>query len=261
MTLMKAFTIIIVIFSLHGIVTAQSMTTGGSCSGTQCVVTGTTGGISISGISPIVFATPSIGQGGSSALEITILDETGNFCPVSTESSKDALARAFALAIQGLDSTIEHGAILVSGPNGVELLEIVSGTPTNLPQGRVLATVANSGYNFENVVGFIHYHPPSTAPTEQSRLANDARNRAPYASDFDFVGSTTASGSLRSLADHSLNTVELAQWINNFSQYIVGPDGIAREFDGINPHDSVSDNNFDDVEATKTEEDANSICN
>lgn len=241
---------------------AQAVTTGGSCSGTQCVVTGTTSsGVSISGLSPIVFATPSVGQGNTSALEINILDETGNFCPLSTESSKDALARAFAIAIKALDSKIEHGAIIVSGPNGVELLEIVSGSPTNLPQGDVLATVNPSGYNFEHVVGFIHYHPPSTDPDPQGRIDNDARNRAPYPSDFDFVGSASATGSLRSLADHSLNAAQMTQWMVEFSQYIVWPDGIVREFDGVDPHASVSDNKFDSSEAEQTKKDAESVCN
>lgn len=174
----------------------------------------------------------------------------------SLEFTTDILAHQVANEIAVLDPSLEHGALIVSTASGPMRLRIVTGVSGTINTGELNSTLAEAGISRGAVIGLLHSHPQ-----EESSQLND-RNRAPShdGNNPPVAGDYAYSGYLRDIAVAFFGASEIA-FNSAFTHYIVGPDGILREFDGANPHPSLDgDNQIDDAEALAAEIDANGDC-
>lgn len=261
---MRSF--IVVSFIIFGITFdsaayAQATHTGGSCSGTECIVTGTkSGGGAVSGTSPIQFGPPpSPGPGSTTAPEDTFLTPE-TFCPLTLESSEDAMARAIAQAISGMNPNIEHGAMLVRLPdNSLLAMEIISGGNGWISGQMLVDSVEDAGYYISQTVGYVHYHNPGTA-------AENLRNRAPsWDGASSYSNASPGNGDYAFMA--SLTRIAVNQHGANanafnaqFTSYVIDSNGDVFQWNGATPHSAVSDQNISEIEAENAQKDASSKC-
>ena len=195
-----------------------------------------------------------------------------NPCTPIDELRQDALSRAFEAAMQELAKDLEHGALIVNRGGLTRMLSVVTGNETSVPQGQLINTVAAAGFNFGDVVGLIHYQTPSNAtflnadgtdsgqPDYYQQGVNNANNRGPSRNDYNFSGNGGYSGSLYSLARDHIGQSAMNEWSSNFSHYIVGPDGVVRQYRGAQPNNATEDFKINDAEAEFAERDAQSQC-
>lgn len=174
----------------------------------------------------------------------------------TVESNKDQAAQQAASTIAGMPSNNEHRALIVDNGSGPVVLPIVSGTNGSIDPASMNATMGPAGYNHSNVVGLIHSHPAS------GDADLDARNRAPShdGQNPPAAGDYAYAAYMREISVDFFGA-NAVQYSANFTHYIVGPDGVLREFDGVDPHSSLDgDNKFNDTEAAAAEADANGDC-
>ena len=144
------------------------------------------------------------------------------------ESKKDQLARSLTAQIATRDQSREHGTFIVEVDGKVMALDIVDGSSDHLSRddmGRLYAQLYARGYNFTHIVGFIHNHPPANHPYPDMNRDEDFINGFP--SDNDYIA-------YRTFADNAvIDRANRATWEANFSAYIIGPDRVLREYEGL----------------------------
>ena len=148
-----------------------------------------------------------------------------------TECAIDMAANAVAAQIRAMNSTIEHGAILVARNGQVTALQIIHGNSGALNAATLFNTIDAGGYSMDEVVGYIHNHPTSTISDPNWAADDNNINRAPSNNDFAFASF------LSSIFAANESSQSVSIWNSRFSIYIIGPDGTLREYDGVtNPN-------------------------
>ncbi len=184
-----------------------------------------------------------------------------DFCENSfpPEQARDAAAQQVAEQINQMDERLEHGAVLVTdGNSNVIALEIQTGDSESLSTKSLFLSVLQAGYKFSDIVGLVHSHPAATTSDVSQNIGLDAANRAPASGDYSF-----AKDIIKHLTSHEDFTVAQAKaFANNFTNYIIGPDNILRQFDGIDPRsdDAIDDEKIEDSDAAKAAADASGSC-
>ena len=198
------------------------------------------------------------------------------------EEMRDAAVQKAAAEILKLDPNKEYAVLFFDVDGKIVVSAILDGDFNSVPISKIRNALNNTpgSGGIANLVGFMHSHPPVTPQTlyqgavergespplcanpaspvcQENVRFNNQRNRAPSLNDFGFVGEATYS-SLGSVARRTLSRDDFKDWQEAFSQYIIGPDGVVREFDGIDTPDYLLDKerDFTDGEAAPTEDDA-----
>jgi len=164
------------------------------------------------------------------------------------------LARAFAEIVKELGpSDTEYGIIIVHTNSGPKALNFIVGQDGLIAGSQWLESLQSNGYTWRDVSSFVHSHNI----TEGDDAINQ-RNRAPAWSSGNIGDYGIGIYAQTRAQEQGAN---MAAWNSRYSQYIIGPeDYVAREFDGVSPHSSVTDGIFTDAEANAHEADANNDC-
>ena len=171
-------------------------------------------------------------------------------CGADEATITDALARAFGDLVEQLDGSVEHGALIVNTPVGLQVLgPFTSNSPRSIAGSEYLNALDNAGYEWADITALLHSHPAIAGSD-----SDNSRNRAPAWSPSD-------NGDYRILRYAQIRAEEqganMSIWNSRISQYILGPDGTTREFPGIAVSDAVTDGGFDDAEAAAAMFEAN----
>lgn len=144
----------------------------------------------------------------------------------SQESEKDQLAGEIAKDIAKKDPSKEHGTFIVEVDGKLVALDIVSGSDVMLSLNdmrQLYSQMGSRGIRDSQIRGFIHSHPAAHHPSPDQNRDEDFMNGFPSGNDYNayslFAENAENAGANRSA------------WESNFSAYIVGPDGVVREYE------------------------------
>jgi len=140
-----------------------------------------------------------------------------------SETDIDTLSAEAAADIAALDNSIEHATLTVNDNGTLRNLDIVSGDENSIPLGELYAQLDALGLDDTDIVAFTHSHPATTGVSGQAEVDDTFANGFPSANDYiayeEFAQNAIAFG-----ADES-------SWRENFSAFIIDPDGTRREFE------------------------------
>jgi len=177
-----------------------------------------------------------------------------------SERIKDTEARRIAQVIRGKNIKLEHGSILIDVGNGLIIaLPPITGQSGAILTQQFIAQINNSGYEYGQIVGMVHSHPPSTEPDPSLASVSDSRNRAPSHSLTENAGDFAVAALFRDIA--GIQGADTAAWTKRYTHYIIGPHGVLREYDGADPPKSIAETNtISEQDVQDAEKDAKGQC-